>query len=90
MQTPLSGATLEVCQVCLSSLLIAIALGTVLVLGCLRRPNARCQCQVRDITTKPEWWDAYSLTIPVLTFSRDESNTEVRTPSDASTAKPTF
>lgn len=46
MQTPLSGATLE----------------------------------VRDITTKPEWWEAYSLTIPVLTFSRDNSDTEVKVP----------
>ena len=36
--------------------------------------------QVRDITTKPEWWEAYSLTIPVLTFSRDNSDTEVDQP----------
>ena len=29
---------------------------------------------MRDITTKPEWWDAYSLTIPVLTVAREDGS----------------
>ena len=33
--------------------------------------------QVRDITTVKEWWDAYSLTIPVLTFADADGNNEV-------------
>lgn len=38
--------------------------------------NAAC-AKVRDITTRPEWWDAYSLTIPVLTVAREDSGEEV-------------
>ena len=33
-----------------------------------------CLFKVRDITTKPEWWDAYSLTIPVLTVAREDGS----------------
>ena len=33
--------------------------------------------QVRDITTVDEWWEAYSLTIPVLTFADADGNNEV-------------
>lgn len=33
--------------------------------------------QVRDITTVKEWWDAYSLTIPVLTFADAHGKNEV-------------
>ena len=33
--------------------------------------------QIRDITTNKEWWEAYSLVIPVLTFADTAGNSEV-------------
>ncbi len=35
--------------------------------------------QVRDITTEPAWWEAYSLTIPVLTVADPNGSNEVWT-----------
>ncbi|CAL5223272.1 g5759 [Coccomyxa viridis] len=46
----------------------------------MQTPLSGARLEVRDITTKPEWWEAYSLTIPVLTFSKDQGNTEVKVP----------
>ena len=33
--------------------------------------------QVRDITSEPAWWEAYSLTIPVLTVADMDGSNEV-------------
>ncbi|KAK9907738.1 hypothetical protein WJX75_008971 [Coccomyxa subellipsoidea] len=35
---------------------------------------------IRDITTEPAWWEAYSLTIPVLTFADADGSNEVKVP----------
>ena len=40
-------------------------------------PHKRGVLQIRDITTKEEWWQAYSLVIPVLTFARADGSSEV-------------
>ena len=90
MQTPLTGAILEVCPELVSSFLIAPVLDTTLLQVAHGAPDMCCWCKVRDITTKPEWWEAYSLTIPVLTFSKDQGSREVdTTPLDTKTPSST-
>lgn len=46
----------------------------------MQTPLTGVTFKVRDITSKPEWWDAYSLTIPVLTVAREDGSREVKVP----------
>lgn len=41
--------------------------------------NSLMLVQVRDITSEPAWWEAYSLTIPVLTVADMDGSNEVWT-----------
>ena len=79
----LTGATLQVSCVSIAQLpspacykkpCEQCALRTSCTLAQQRGSRQCCLCKVRDITTKPEWWDAYSLTIPVLTVAREDGS----------------
>ncbi|BDA48087.1 probable Glutaredoxin-like protein YDR286C [Coccomyxa sp. Obi] len=43
-------------------------------------PLSDISFEVRDITTEAAWWEAYSLTIPVLTVADPDGSNEVKVP----------